>query len=308
MRVRDISIFPFPCPPSDGSSSQEAQGNDCRVTRCITSIDGEEGEVGRIVETNNVIESTPGGDVSFEGSKDTFLHVCPTTDCQKRLQNGSSNSLWVLERTHCVLGGQPLRPKTSTTYRRKACFPCTPGSHFSSDAVSAEADDRTQDHNDEREGGQELECVRVKHLATMSYLYIDHDYGIGPGEGPTSRPADKGGCRGGRVGDVRLESSPRVGTLKVERHAAVPASTMFIIRPRNAAVEVLGPEDLVHLQHKQTGLFLAAVPRKGVSEEGGKSLGTCSRGDHVGLTVVKAALTTEVGISGSRVLRYLYGA
>lgn len=49
----------------------------------------------------------PSGDNLVKG--DPFLYVSGTPERRQKLQNASSNCLWVLERTHCALGGRPLR-------------------------------------------------------------------------------------------------------------------------------------------------------------------------------------------------------
>lgn len=98
----------------------------------------------------------------------------------------------------------------------------------------------------------------------------------------------------------------RVGMVTVGRYARVPSSTVFVLRPRAvvrpttamaAADGCLGPEDLLHLQHQDTGLFLSAHPRgDNWGRANGQRLGHGSRGCRVGLTMVKSPLTTEVSV------------
>lgn len=146
-----------------------------------------------------------------------------------------------------------------------------------------------------------MEHVRIKHLATMRYLCVGRkcDGGGLDATAAASAAPPRGTTGTRRRGDSRKEgavaaeaAATRVGMLTVERHAAVPAATVFVIRPRatspteagggQGADRWLGPDDLVHLQHKATGLFLSALP---LDEVGGGNLG---------LTMVKSPLTTEV--------------
>ena len=165
--------------------------------------------------------------------------------------------------------------------------------------------------------GDAVEYVRIKHLATKRYLCVgnkcdlvlrlegdEEDGGHGGGSSaPGSQVEEKGQKTGGststssskRTGDSKDKRPglPRVGMVTVERRAAVPAATVFAIRPRStigasppvvaASTDgVLGPTDLVHLQHRETGLFLATMPRDDELEDG-----------RVDLTVVKSPLTSE---------------
>lgn len=262
----------------------------------------------------------------------------------------------MLERTHCALGGRPLRGSSSSTVdhetssRNKTSLvtpssagnPITSGhrrrfSDSNAGGIGPEARGNSAGPGDgsggigganagmpsaafggrdayaeavatkrRRQGaGDAVEYVRVKHLASLRYLCVGNR--CDPlSEEDTTRPAVSGvGTEGGqgvetgrRRGETRKGKylAARVGMVTVESHAAVPGATVFIVRPRsvvgagvpaNAAEDGLdrglGPDDLVHLQHKDTGLFLSALPH----DEG-------SVGGSIGLTVIKSPLTTEV--------------
>lgn len=154
--------------------------------------------------------------------------------------------------------------------------------------------------------GDSVEYVRIKHLATMRYLCIGRKCDPVEDEGDNGRGRDSalGSILGVKVqkvdgskharGQKRRVGVPRVGMVTVEGRAAVPASTVFVIRPRSAVGAappivaastdgLLGSTDLVHLQHRDTGLFLASMPRDDDAEDG-----------RVELTVVKSPLTSEV--------------
>lgn len=165
--------------------------------------------------------------------------------------------------------------------------------------------------------GDAVEYVRIKHIATMRYLCVGkkcdpllegeksvphgerggaaEGTGVGAGASAAGQQKATGSKRvgGGGGGGKEGGTPPRVGMVTVERRAAVPAATVFVVRPRTvvgasppvvaAATDGgLGPEDLVHLQHKDTGLFLSALP-----------LDERAPGGRVGLTVIKSPLTTE---------------
>ena len=334
------------------------------------------------------------------GGSGPFLHISATPHRRQKLQNASSNSLWVLERTHCALGGRPLRgscssaaaagepqqagspaawPTSSSASKsgggnssiggsahhnqHSAASPRISSSHAGSAAPaspypssgggggSGTTERRRRRHSDadamagsdgggrgsggggasgaqpspffaaggggrdtyaeavakrrKRQGaGDAVEHVRIKHLATMRYLCVGRKCDPVEGGADTVASAAPSGTAGTRRrGDSRKKgaeaqeaAATRVGMLTVEQHAAVPAATVFVIRPRTtqpseagggqgAADRWLGPHDLVHLQHKDTGLFLSALP---LDEVGGGNLG---------LTMVKSPLTTEVRFS-----------
>lgn len=305
-----------------------------------------------------------------------FLYVSTTPNRRQKLQNASSNCLWVLERTHCALGGRPLRRTTNPAYQQGSTPQGTTPNLTASSAANAaatgsgsDAERRRSDANSgagnteagrgsasvgtggntgvgvaggaggvgassstaaissffagggrdgyaeavakrrKRQGaGDAVEHVRVKHLATSRYLCVGKK--CDPVSGADTRtPASDAGTGGEhpRAGGFRRRGegkkdrgvATRVGMVTAERHAAIPAATVFVIRPRiavgtgapavaAAADGGLGPEDLVHLQHKDTGLFLSALPRV----EGWV-------GGRVGLTMVKSPLTTEASTSYS---------
>lgn len=134
-----------------------------------------------------------------------------------------------------------------------------------------------------------MEHVRIKHLATMRYLCFGTQCDpVGDGvDPPSTTTSETAGTR--RRGDVA--AAMRVGMRTVKRHAAVPKATVFVLRPRaipptGAGDQLvdswLGPDDLVHLQHRDTGLFLSALP-----------LDTDVGGGNIGLTMVKSPLITE---------------
>lgn len=154
--------------------------------------------------------------------------------------------------------------------------------------------------------GDSAEYVRIKHLATMRYLCIGRKCDPVEDEGDSGRGRDSAlgsapGTKAQKVdgskharGHKRRYGVPRVGMVTVEGRAVVPASTVFVIRPRSAVGAappivaastdgMLGSTDLVHLQHRDTGLFLASMPRDDDAEDG-----------RVELTVVKSPLTSEV--------------
>lgn len=289
------------------------------------------------------------------GGSGPFLHVSTTPSRREKLQNASSNCLWVLERTHCALGGRPLRGSSGSTAEhentwRKPSSSVGPsstgnavvGSHHrrhsdcTGTGLSTEARGSAAGAGDVRvvgantgmsalaSGGRDtyaeavairrrrqgagdaVEHVRVKHLASLRYLCVGSKCDSFSEEDTTARRAHGAGGDGGQVAEPSRRrgesrkgrgSAPRVGMVTVESHAAVPAATVFVIRPRtvvgsgvhlNTAADGLdrglSPDDLVHLQHKDTGLFLSTLPH----DEG-------SAGGNVGLTVVKSPLTTEVG-------------
>lgn len=292
----------------------------------------------------------------MRGGSGPFLHVSTTPTRREKLQNASSNCLWVLERTHCALGGRPLRGSSSSTvdhenrWRHKPSSSAGPssagnavmGDHHRrhSDSTSAGFSTETRGNSAgtgdssgtgahtgmpalagggrdtyaeavatrrRRQGaGDAVEYVRVKHLASLRYLCVGNKCDPLSVEDITARPAHGAGGEGGQAAEPsrrRGESrkgrglAPRVGMVTVDSHAAVPAATVFVIRPRtvvgagvplNTAADGLdrglGPDDLVHLQHKDTGLFLSALPHD-----------EASAGGNVGLTVIKSPLTTEVG-------------
>lgn len=322
------------------------------------------------------------------------------------MQNASSNCLWVLERTHCTLGGRPLRRSgaaASFRQEKNVAGPQAPyllipqwpagaagataadgieridrsgsmagiggggtnhtaganfrggvnaggvvangGSEGGSDANASAAgvvvgagvvagvtappvDIYAQAAARQRRGmgaGEPVEHVRIKHLATGRYLCVGKDcdpYDVGTGDvgthargkrqqlavaqqGPSMVLGHEGALTNrGEERDVAEnnqkeddQESIRVGMVTVGRYVPVPASTVFVLRPRPAAKSGpiaaaaaaseggLGPEDLVHLQHKETGLFLSALPHRGTLGSG-----------RVGLTVVKSPLTTEASV------------
>lgn len=342
-----------------------------------------------------------------------FLYISATPHRRQKLQNASSNCLWVLERTHCALGGRPLRgscasaagavdppqqhqqqggnPTASSSLSTSGSGNARRNSHhqqqtaqqsgkssaYTGGAAAAGAGyssggggggnrsgaterqrwNSDSDHfpggNDggargngggdgstggasgtrpsssfpgggfgrntyaeavakrrRRQGaGDPVEYVRIKHLATMRYLCVGKKCDPVRGGGGVNAGGDAGA--GGtpatrRRGDSRRRgaaaadaAATRVGMLTVDQHAAVPAATVFVIRPRRTAAAAagglvgpaaaervgadrwLGPEDLVHLQHKNTGLFLSALPLENTAKGG------------IGLTMVKSPLTTE---------------
>lgn len=330
-----------------------------------------------------------------DGSR-PYLYVSNTPQRRENLQNASSNCLWVLERTHCALGGRPLR-RSSTTFQQAVAPPLLAsnsaggggrglgsgsgaeqqrrgyfdgvglgrmgenarGNSFSGSAGNAGGGNNGgggaaggfgnsgaagssganvgatssfpsggRDTYAEvvakrrrRQGaGDAVEYVRIKHLATMRYLCVGKKCdSFKKAEGQENPAAPRGNGSSGRGGGGKGgekqtkatlgptgnrrrrkktgDNTTRVGMVTVERHAAIPAATVFVIRPRTsvgagasttavAADGGLGPEDLVHLQHKDTGLFLSALLRvEGAS------------GARVGLTMVKSPLTTEVIVS-----------
>ncbi|CAN0405323.1 unnamed protein product, partial [Scytosiphon promiscuus] len=89
--------------------------------------------------------------------------------------------------------------------------------------------------------GDAVEYVRIKHLATMRYLCVgkDCDPAAGDGVQPGVRARASGTARTQRRGDSRKRgaaaAAARVGMLTVDEHAAVPTSTVFVIRPRTMA-------------------------------------------------------------------------
>lgn len=177
--------------------------------------------------------------------------------------------------------------------------------------------------------GDAAEFVRVKHLATQRYLCVGKDCDCffeptqeSSGEkymdgqkyqrSPQSQASKATRSQQSKETErwepeERQEDEEvltRVGMITIARYAAVPASTVFVLRPRavgrsaaamTAAEAGLCPEDLVHLQHKDTGLFLSALPH-GDAFGGGedKKWGQRSSGGRIGLTMVKSPLTTEV--------------
>lgn len=369
------------------------------------------------------------------GGSGPFLYISATPRRRHNLQNASSNCLWVLERTHCALGGRPLRGSCSTAaaaletqqpqgvnpaawvsssakarganggstatrnrygapsgsqsyadgaFTAAAAVPAgssaySSGGDSASGGGNSSVAERRRRHNNagfasgydwgERSGGgaggagvandthpssfftsgggrsggggggggggdvgrdtyaeavakrrrrqgagDAVEYVRIKHLATMRYLCVGKKCDPAVGDGPHTgvRTAASGTARTRRRGDSRRRgaaaeaaatTATKVGMLTVEEHAAVPAATVFVIRPRTTAAASgagtgvgtargpvsadrwLGPEDLVHLQHKDTGLFLSALP---LDQE--------VAGGTVGLTMVKSPLTTEVDV------------
>lgn len=306
-------------------------------------------------------------DSSVRGGSGPFLYVSTTPSRREKLQNASSNCLWVLERTHCALGGRPLRGSSGSTAERENAWRNNKPSVSSAGSVSAAGNavvgDHHRRHSDtfaggfsaeargsgagagdgsgsgvggntgtfafasggrdtyaeavatrrRRQGaGDAVEYVRVKHLATLRYLCVGNKCdplheedtartaasvsGAGSERGH-SAAAEPVRRRGESKKGKGLGLTPRVGMVTVESHAALPAATVFVIRPRavvgaagvslNTAADGsdrgLGPDDLVHLQHKDTGLFLSALPH----DEG-------SAGGSIGLTVIKSPLTTEV--------------
>lgn len=271
-----------------------------------------------------------------------FLYVSSTPERRYRLQNASSNSLWVLERTHCTLGGRPLRRSGGTPPSEETPPPGPPtwrvapsrraaalGSSASMtsrvdpevategggaagtgsdvteptdvpfDGVETPAMDAYAEAAEaQRRGmgaGEPVECVRIKHLATLRYLSVSEDYGSTDDDGD-----------GGWWKRPRPRAGHRVDMIAVGRCAPIPSSTVFVVRPRpalkpgsspgdaDAADDGLGPEDLVHLQHRDTGFFLSALPHGDASGGAGKEWGRGSGGGRVGLTVIKSALTSEV--------------
>lgn len=147
--------------------------------------------------------------------------------------------------------------------------------------------------------GEAVEHVRIKHLATSRYLCVD-EY----------RPCDDDGSGEARDGLPQGESdgsdgSHRVSVVAIGRCAQVPSSAVFVLRPRPVIKQggstfgsdagILGPDDLVHLQHRDTGLFLSALPHR-KNSGGVKEWGEGSVGSRVGLTVVKSPLTSEVSV------------
>lgn len=364
------------------------------------------------LETEAGVATTERG----RGGSGPFLYISATPRRRQNLQNASSNSLWVLERTHCALGGRPLRGSCSAAaaalepqrsergkptawltssakvrgansgsavHPNRYAAPSSGSLSFAggaptsvaaagSSAYSSGGDsggggsaaERRRQQSDayfaagnvgegrgggggagiasnthtssffaiggggggdvgrdtyaeavakrrRRQGaGDAVEYVRIKHLATMRYLCVGKKCDPVVGDGvPAGAPRTRAGGTAStrRRGDSRKRgaaaasaAATRVGMLTVERHAAVPAATVFVIRPRTTAAAStagagagtvsadrwLGPEDLVHLQHKDTGLFLSALP---LDQE--------VAGSTVGLTMVKSPLTTEVGAS-----------
>ena len=289
----------------------------------------------------------------MRGGRGPFLHVSTTPSRRERLQNASSNCLWVLERTHCALGGRPLRGSSRSTVEHENTWrkPSSVGPPSAGNAVVGEHHRRHSDCTGtglsteargnsagvgdasgvgantgtsafagggrdtyaeavairrRRQGaGDAVEYVRVKHLASLRYLCVGNKCDPSSEEVTTARRAHGAGGEGGQMtepsrrrGESRKgrDSAPRVGMVTVESHAAVPGATVFVIRPRTvvgAGVPLstaadgldrgLSPDDLVHLQHKDTGLFLSALPH----DEG-------LAGGDIGLTVIKSPLTTEV--------------
>ncbi|CAM9820767.1 unnamed protein product [Pylaiella littoralis] len=347
------------------------------------------------------------------GDSGPFLYVSASPHRRQKLQNASSNCLWVLERTHCALGGRPLRgscssaaapPKPRQQGGNSAALPSTPllkgksggngsgnahqnqqeapsprfppysgyssggggsgggsteqgrrrqgdagvsasnegGGRGSSGASNAHSSsffassggrggrdtyaEAVAKRRRRQGAGDAVEHVRIKHLATMRYLCVGKKCdpvgvvggsrtnsmsGAAAAAVATAAAAD-GAVGPRRRGDSRKEGSAaetaaktRVGMLTVEPHSAIPAATVFVIRPRTPAAATafgseaaamgpassvggpaadrwLGPDDLVHLQHKDTGLFLSALP-----------LDREVAGGNVGLTMVKSPLTTE---------------
>lgn len=315
-----------------------------------------------------------------------FLYISATPHRRQKLQNASSKCLWVLERTHCALGGRPLRGSFSSaasaidpqqggggggahayssasssskgggnadrgvlhgsssprsaSYAAGSPLPVSGGG----DGGSGVPERRRRQHSDaglvsgsdtgapgsgggggasgarpssfftsggdrdsyaetvaegrRRQGaGDAVEHVRIKHLPTMRYLCVGEQCDGGAEAASTAPGGGAVGTR--RRGESRKEggaaataaATTRVGMLTVDRHAAVPAATVFAIRPRAAgagaaraaaAARWLGPDDLVHLQHKDTGLFLSALPLE--QEVAGES---------IGLTMVDSPLTSE---------------
>lgn len=272
----------------------------------------------RIQEKCHHDSSDIGSDSESSSGGSPFLYVSNTPHRRQKLQNASSNCLWVLERTHSALGGRPLRRSSNLPFKdRTASYKTSDiflSSKFSAVNTSyignrqGKKNDTNANDNNKSDGsvgrgadvssvpngghdfyaeavakrrrrqgaGDAVEYVRVKHLATMRYLCV--------GKKCDSKNREE---------KHRGEAAKRVGMLTVDPHAVVPGATVFVIRPRSAvgagapviaaaADGGLGPEDLVHLQHRDTGLFLSALPR----DEG-------SAGGRVGLTMVKSPLTTE---------------
>lgn len=293
-----------------------------------------------------------------------FIYISSTPERRQRLENASSNTLWVLERTRCVLGGRPLRRSSAVSYRHKNILPqaflaSASSVDSPSDAAATDVDEsypissettfagggamhrvshgRVGDVLDVEEtelppasiggtvppldsqaqaavkqlrgmgAGEPVEYVRIKHLATLRYLSVSDD--CGPGDdallneqrlhvqcGDTQRGDLRGASR------AAAERTRHVGMITVGRYAPVPSSTIFVIRPRvrtksgvtTAVDSGLSPEDLVHLQHKDTGFFLSALPRGDALQCGEKGWGRGSGGERVGLTVLKSPLTSEV--------------
>lgn len=60
---------------------------------------------------------------------DPFLYISSTPERRQKLQNASSNCLWVLERTHCALGGRPLRRSAITSSSSRQAHPVSHSSH-----------------------------------------------------------------------------------------------------------------------------------------------------------------------------------
>jgi len=323
-----------------------------------------------------------GGSDGGSGGGGPFLYISATPRRRQKLQNASSRCLWVLERTHCALGGRPLRGSFSSAaaaiepqqgvggapaysiasassrggknagrgvqqssssprshfYAAGSPLPASPyasggggggGSssvperrrrrHSDADLVSGSetgalgggvgggasgarpssfftgGGDRdpyaeTVAEGRRRQGaGDAVEHVRIKHLATMRYLCVGEQCDGGAEVGTRRRGDSR--KEGGAA--MKAAATTRVGMLTVDRHAAVPPATVFVIRPRTAGAGTgaataaatarwLGPDDLVHLEHKDTGLFLSALP---IDQE--------VAGGSVGLTMVKSPLTTE---------------
>ena len=83
------------------------------------------------------VQTQEGRRDGVRSTSDPFLYVSTTPSRREKLQNASSNCLWVLERTHCALGGRPLRRSSSSTVEHENTWRNKPSSVGTSSASNA---------------------------------------------------------------------------------------------------------------------------------------------------------------------------